>query len=121
MAQGLAPGWQRAEPVYPEPKLFVGHLPFESSDEQVREIFSKYGALVACDVLTGPDGRSRGCAMLKYSRWAEAEAAVEAMNGSTQLMIPGGGNGLVVKFADPPKRGDVLGIAPKKLFIGQVR
>ena len=57
-----------------------------------------------------------------YAKWREAEAAVESEQGKSSL---GGNKPLVVKFADPPKRGSagapVVGIAPKKLFVGQVR
>jgi hypothetical protein len=59
-----------------------------------------------------------------YEKWSHAEAAVETEQGKSSL---GGTNPLVVKFADPPKRastastGPSVGIAPKKLFVGQVR
>lgn len=58
-----------------------------------------------------------------YEKWSHAEAAVETEQGKSSL---GGSKPLVVKFADPPKRasagpGASVGIAPKKLFVGQVR
>jgi hypothetical protein len=56
--------------------------------------------------------------MILFNTWTEAELAVEAENGTTHL---GGTKPMVVKFADPPKRdGPIVGIAPKKLFVGQV-
>lgn len=68
--------------------------------------------------MTGPDGRSKGAAMVIYDKWAEVELAVESENGTMNL---GGGKPLVVRIADPPKRdGPLVGIAPKKLFVGQV-
>jgi len=105
-------------PVCPEPKLFAGQLPFESTTAEVQALFSKYGVVRSAQVITGPDGRSKGCAMVLFNTWAEAELAVEGENGSTQL----GGKALVVKFADPPRKGDgpVVGIAPRKLFVGQI-
>lgn len=110
---------QESSPVCPEPKVFVGQLPFESSTEDVQSQFSQYGTIRSCQVITGPDGRSKGCAMILFSSWAEAEQAVESENGTTHL---GGSKPLVVKFADPPRRGEgpIVGIAPKKLFVGQV-
>ncbi len=106
-------------PVCPEPKVFVGQLPFESSTQDVQTLFQQYGTIRSCQVIAGPDGRSKGCAMILYSTWTEAEAAVDAENGTTHL---GGSKPMVVKFADPPRRGDgpVVGIAPRKLFVGQV-
>lgn len=100
--------------------MFIGQIPFESTQEQVYQLFSQYGTIQKCAVITGPDGRSKGCAMVTYSRWSEAEAAVDAENGTMNL---GAGKVILVKFANPPRgRGDgpVVGIAPKKLFVGQV-
>ena len=69
--------------------------------------------------MTTPDGRSRGAAMVVYEKWGQVELAVEGENGSTNL---GGTKPLVVRIADPPKRegGPLVGIAPRKLFVGQV-
>lgn len=109
----------KIEPVCSEPKVFAGQIPFEATTADVQALFSRYGNIVSCNVIAGPDGRSKGCAMILYQKWAEAELAVEGENGTTHL---GGAKPIVVKFADPPKRGDgpIVGIAPKKLFVGQV-
>jgi hypothetical protein len=115
------PGHPKPAPVCPEPKVFIGQIPLESTQEQVFALFQKYGTIKKCAVISGPDGRSKGCAMVTYEHWGEAELAVEHENGTANL---GGARTLLVKFADPPRgRGDgpVMGIAPKKLFVGQVR
>ncbi|GIL73244.1 hypothetical protein Vretimale_4842 [Volvox reticuliferus] len=113
-------GMQKPEAVCAEPKVFVGQVPHEVTQEQVFALFSKYGTIKKCALITGQDGRSKGCAMVTYDRWAEAELAIEHENGTANL---GGGRTLLVKFADPPRgRGDgpVMGVAPKKLFVGQI-
>lgn len=113
-------GMQKPEAVCAEPKVFVGQVPHEVTQDQIFALFSKYGTIKKCALITGPDGRSKGCAMVTYDRWAEAELAIEHENGTANL---GGGRTLLVKFADPPRgRGDgpVMGVAPKKLFVGQV-
>lgn len=102
--------------------MFCGQLPFEVTTADVQNLFSQYatsGGLRSCQVVSGPDGRSKGCAMIMFNTWTEAELAVEGENNTTHL---GGTKPMVVKFADPPKRGDgpIMGIAPKKLFVGQV-
>jgi len=99
--------------------VFAGQLPFEVTTADVQNLFSQYGELRSCQVVTGPDGRSKGCAMIMFNSWTEAELAIEGENNTTHL---GGSKPMVVKFADPPKRGDgpIMGIAPKKLFVGQV-
>lgn len=105
--------------VHAEPKVFVGQLPQEVTQEQVYKQFSQYGNIKQCVIIPSSDGRSTRAAMVLYERWAEAELAIEAENGTSSL---GGSKPLVVRIADPPKRGDgpVTGIAPKKLFVGQV-
>lgn len=59
-----------------------------------------------------------------YDRWAQAEAAAEALDGNPALTA-GQGRPLVVHFANPrkppPGQPAELGLAPKKLFVGQVR
>jgi RNA recognition motif-containing protein len=106
-------------PVAPEPKLFVGQIPFEVTTPDVQTLFSRYGTVKSALVISGSDGRSKGCAMVLFDTWGQAEAAQLALNGTTAL---GGQKAMVVKFADPPKRGDgpVIGIAQRKLFVGQV-
>lgn len=99
--------------------MFAGQIPFESTTQDVQNLFAQYGNIRSCQVITAPDGRSKGCAMILFSTWTEAELAVENENGTQHL---GGQKPMVVKFADPPKRGDgpIVGIAAKKLFVGQV-
>ena len=62
------------------------------------------------------------CAVL-YTRWAQAEAAAEALDGAAAL-TGGQGRPLVVHFANPRKPPPGLpaepGLAPRKLFVGQV-
>ena len=58
-----------------------------------------------------------------YQRWSQAEAAAEALNGKTGQLL-GQTRPLVVHFANPrrnPSGPSEPGIAPRKLFIGQVR
>lgn len=104
---------------FPCEQVFIGQLPFETTTAEVQALFQQYGTVRNCQVISGPDGRSKGCAMILYSSWTEAEMAVEAENGTMHL---GGSKPMVAKFADPPKRGEgpIVGIAPKKLFVGQV-
>ena len=63
-----------------------------------------------------------GCAMVLYSRWAHAEAACTALDGADALSC---GRALVCHFANPRRGGGPgappePGIAPRKLFVGQV-
>lgn len=83
--------------------------------------YSRYGPLRSAALLKHQDsGKSKGCAMVLFESWADAESAVAAENGtSTTLTAP---RAAVVKFADPQRNehGVLCGVTPKKLFIGQV-
>ncbi|XP_045633855.1 CUGBP Elav-like family member 4 [Ursus americanus] len=82
-------------------KLFVGMLNKQQSEDDVRRLFEAFGNIEECTILRGPDGNSKGCAFVKYSSHAEAQAAINALHGSQTM--PGASSSLVVKFADTDK------------------
>lgn len=106
-----------------EPRLFVGQIPPTYKDTDLRPLFETYGAVKQVHIMCGHDGRSKGCAMVTFERWADAEAAIETHSGKT--VLPGGTNRpLTVSFAHPKRVGigavqQDQGIAPRKLFVGQ--
>ena len=105
------------EPVASEPRIFVGQVPTDKTEEDLFQLFLPFGRIRNLHLIReGPEGKSRGCAMVLFDRWSEAEAAIEAHDGKTVL----DGRTLVVKVASPRRQPSETGIAPKKLFIGQV-
>ena len=102
------------EAVAPEPKLFVGQVPVDCTEEQLGAVMQQYGD-AKVSIIKGP--KTTRFAMATFDKWASAEAALEALHGSTAF----GAKPIVVRFADPPKGEDSKGIIPKKLFVGQVR
>lgn len=63
-------------------KLFVGNLPFKLSEGELQELFAKHGTVVSCSIPTDREtGRKRGFAFVEMSNQAEAEAAIQALNG----------------------------------------
>ncbi|XP_073706804.1 CUGBP Elav-like family member 4 isoform X11 [Garra rufa] len=82
-------------------KLFVGMLGKQQSEEDVRRLFESFGQIEECTVLRGPDGASKGCAFVKFSSHAEAQAAINSLHGGQTM--PGASSSLVVKFADTDK------------------
>ncbi|XP_029469758.1 CUGBP Elav-like family member 5 isoform X1 [Rhinatrema bivittatum] len=82
-------------------KLFVGMLNKQQSEDDLLRLFESFGVIDECTVLRGPDGNSKGCAFVKFSSHAEAQAAIQALHGSQTM--PGASSSLVVKFADTDK------------------
>ncbi|XP_074424348.1 CUGBP Elav-like family member 4 isoform X6 [Larus michahellis] len=106
--QKTLPGMNRPIQVKPadsesrgDRKLFVGMLNKQQSEDDVRRLFEAFGNIEECTILRGPDGNSKGCAFVKYSLHAEAQAAISALHGSQTM--PGASSSLVVKFADTDK------------------
>jgi len=63
-------------------KLFVGNLTFDTTSEQLRELFGTIGEVVNVTVPTDRDsGRSRGFAFVELSTAEQASAATEKLNG----------------------------------------
>ena len=80
-------------------KLFVGNLPFNTTEETVVSIFSEYGTVEEAALITDRmSGRSKGIAFITYSTEEEAKAAIEALNGYEL-----DGRALVVNVARPRK------------------
>jgi hypothetical protein len=64
-------------------KLFVGNLDYSTSEDQLRDAFAPYGNIVSSAiVLDRMTGRSRGFGFVEYDSAAEADKAIEALNGS---------------------------------------
>ncbi|MGH7389151.1 MAG: RNA recognition motif domain-containing protein [Candidatus Rokuibacteriota bacterium] len=63
-------------------KLFVGGLPFATSNERLRELFAGAGTVESATVVTDRDtGRSRGFGFVEMATAAEAEQAISQLNG----------------------------------------
>eukprot|EP00210_Caulerpa_lentillifera_P008836 g8431.t1 len=108
----------KANRVCGEPKIFVGQIPLETSKDEIHDVFSSFGNVKTVNIMSTAEGRSKGCAMVLFDKWSQAEVAIEACNGKSFF---GTNRTLVVNLADPPRRGGgVPPIAPKTLFVGQV-
>ncbi|XP_030366964.1 CUGBP Elav-like family member 4 isoform X12 [Strigops habroptila] len=82
-------------------KIFVDIFSKQRERPDHRRLYSWVMANIEkCPILPGPDGCS-GCAFVKYSSHAEAQAAISALHGSQTM--PGASSSLVVKFADTDK------------------
>ncbi|WP_293660810.1 RNA-binding protein [Rhodoferax sp. OV413] len=78
-------------------KLYVGNLPYSFRDEDLQQAFSQHGSVSSAKVMMERDtGRSKGFGFVEMGSDAEAQTAINAMNGQQF-----GGRGLVVNEARP--------------------
>lgn len=77
--------------------IFVGNLDFNTSEEELRQIFEGYGQVDRVSIMTDREtGRSRGFGFVEMTNAEDGEKAIAALNG-TQL----GGRTLNVNEARP--------------------
>lgn len=78
-------------------KLYVGNLPYSVRDDDLAQAFGQFGAVTSAKVMMERDtGRSKGFGFVEMASDAEAQAAINGMNGQ-----PLGGRNVVVNEARP--------------------
>jgi RNA recognition motif-containing protein len=78
-------------------KIYVGGLPYSVTDDQLSELFASHGTVESAKVITDKyTDRSRGFGFVEMSTQAEAEQAIQALNG-TELE----GRSLTVNVSKP--------------------
>ena len=78
-------------------KLFVGGLPFSTTDEELNELFAAHGTVVSAKVIMDRDtNRSKGFGFVEFESEEEAKAAIAALNESEL-----GGRKITVNEARP--------------------
>jgi RNA recognition motif-containing protein len=78
-------------------KLYVGNLAYSVRDENLQEAFGQYGTVTSAKVMMDRDtGRSKGFGFVEMGSDAEAQAAINGMNGQSLE-----GRAIVVNEARP--------------------
>lgn len=78
-------------------KLYVGNLAFQTTSNDLQELFSQAGSVESANVVEDREtGRSRGFAFVEMSSNEEAKAAISQFNGKEL-----GGRALKVNEAKP--------------------
>jgi len=78
-------------------KLYVGNLAFQTTSQELQELFATAGTVESASVVEDRDtGRSRGFAFVEMSTKEEAAAAIDQFNGKEV-----GGRALKVNEAKP--------------------
>jgi RNA recognition motif-containing protein len=76
-------------------RLFVGNLPYATSEEELREAFAAVGSVTSVRIITDFDtGRSKGYAFVEMGTSEEAAKAIQQLNGHSL-----GGRAVVVNEA----------------------
>src|SRR5437773_1872430 len=78
-------------------KLYVGGLPYATTDQELGDAFASAGSVVSSSIVTDRmTGRSRGFGFVEMSSEAEAQAAIDMWHGKEF-----GGRTLTVNIARP--------------------
>lgn len=82
-------------------KLYVGNLPYNTTEDDLRNLFSQYGGVDSVAVITDREtGRSKGFGFVEFGNDAEARSAIQALSGQEY-----GGRALTVNEARPKTAG----------------
>jgi RNA recognition motif-containing protein len=66
-------------------KLYIGNLSYSMNDESLTALFAEFGTVESAKIVMDRDtGRSKGFGFVEMSADAEAEAAIEKLNGTDQ-------------------------------------
>ena len=77
--------------------IYVGNLPFNTTNADLENLFGEYGAVDSAAVITDREtGRSRGFGFVEMTGSDEARKAIEELNGTDM-----GGRALTVNEARP--------------------
>ncbi|WP_028575338.1 RNA recognition motif domain-containing protein [Desulfonatronovibrio hydrogenovorans] len=77
--------------------LYVGNLPWNTTETQLKELFSQYGEVTSAKIIEDREtGRSRGFGFVEME--AGADEAIETLNGSDF-----GGRNIKVNVAKPKR------------------
>jgi RNA recognition motif-containing protein len=78
-------------------KLYVGNLAYSVRDDELQQAFAQYGTVTSAKVMMDREtGRSKGFGFVEMGSDAEAQAAINGMNGQ-----PLAGRAIVVNEARP--------------------
>jgi len=64
-------------------KLYIGNLPFTTTEDELRAVFERHGSVDSVSVITDREtGRARGFAFVEMSEPNSAQDAIRALDGT---------------------------------------
>jgi cold-inducible RNA-binding protein len=88
-------------------KLYVGNLPYTTTNDDLKNVFAAVGAVATATVIMDKmSGRSKGFGFVEFESDSDADKAIEMFNGKDM-----GGRPLTVNEARPmqPRNGGAFG------------
>ena len=80
--------------------LYVGNLPYDLSEDDLRATFAAYGEVASANIITDREtGRSKGFGFVEMPDNSSADAAIKGLNGSAF-------NGRAIKVNESKPRND---------------
>ena len=65
-------------------KLYVGNLPWATTDQDIRDLFGQHGEVVGASIVTDKEtGRSRGFGFVEMANDADAAKAIQSLHEYT--------------------------------------
>lgn len=81
-------------------KLYVGSLPYSTTEDELRDMFSSFGNVTSARIITDKfTGQSKGFGFVEMTSNEDAQKAVEGMNGKQV-----NGRTLIVNEARPEQK-----------------
>ena len=78
-------------------KLFVGGLPYPTTNDELKDMFSKFGAVISATIVTDKySGQSKGFGFVEMENDEDAQKAIQELNGNNL-----GGRTIGVSVARP--------------------
>lgn len=63
--------------------IYCGNLPYSMTEDDLRQLFSEHGEISSAAVITDKfSGQSKGFGFVEMPNDAEAESAIESLNGT---------------------------------------
>jgi cold-inducible RNA-binding protein len=91
-------------------KLYVGNLPYSATEQELAEKFGACGTVESAKLITDRDtGQSKGFGFIEMSSNAEAQAAIDTLNGADY-----GGRPMKVNEAKPQEKRPGGGGGPRR-------
>ena len=63
-------------------RVYVGNLSWDCQWQELKDYMRSVGEVVHAEVMSGADGRSKGCGLVEFKKPAEAQRAIQELNDS---------------------------------------